>query len=217
MTREKLMTTMKRSIMTLYSGALDPYSHQVRIVLAEKGVSVDIVNVDDRHPCEDLVDLNPYNSLPTLVDRELVLYNAQIIMEYLDERFPHPPLLPVYPVSRAKSRLMIYRIERDWYNLVNIIDRHEAEAEAARAELKNALMTVIPVFANSPYFLSEDFTLVDCVIAPLLWRLPALGIELPYSGKAKPIAKYEERVFKRNAFQASLTDAERELRERHDV
>ncbi|OGO90069.1 MAG: stringent starvation protein A [Coxiella sp. RIFCSPHIGHO2_12_FULL_42_15] len=210
------MTTMKRSIMTLYSGAVDIYSHQVRIVLAEKGVSVDIVNVDDRHPCEDLVDLNPYNTLPTLVDRELVLYNAQIIMEYLDERFPHPPLLPVYPVSRAKSRLMIYRIERDWYNLVNMIERRDTEADAARLELKNALMTVIPVFSNSPYFLSEDFTLVDCVIAPLLWRLPALGIELPYSTKAKPVAKYEERVFKRNAFQASLTDSERELREKHD-
>lgn len=208
------MTMMKRSIMTLYSGALDIYSHQVRIVLAEKGVSVDIVNVDDRHPCEDLVDLNPYNTLPTLVDRELVLYNAQIIMEYLDERFPHPPLLPVYPVSRAKSRLMIYRIEHDWYNLVQIIERGEEGAESARQELKNALLTVIPVFANSPYFLSEDFTLVDCVIAPLLWRLPSLGIELPYGNKAKPIAKYEERVFKRTAFQASLTDAERELRER---
>lgn len=208
------MTMMKRSIMTLYSGALDIYSHQVRIVLAEKGVSVDIVNVDDRHPCEDLVDLNPYNTLPTLVDRELVLYNAQIIMEYLDERFPHPPLLPVYPVSRAKSRLMIYRIEHDWYNLVQIIERGEEGAESARQELKNALLTVIPVFSNSPYFLSEDFTLVDCVIAPLLWRLPSLGIELPYSTKAKPIAKYEERVFKRTAFQASLTDAERELRER---
>lgn len=208
------MTMMKRSIMTLYSGALDIYSHQVRIVLAEKGVSVDIVNVDDRHPCEDLVDLNPYNTLPTLVDRELVLYNAQIIMEYLDERFPHPPLLPVYPVSRAKSRLMIYRIEHDWYNLVQQIERGEEGADAARQELKNALMTVIPVFANSPYFLSEDFTLVDCVIAPLLWRLPALGIELPYSTKAKPIAKYEERVFKRTAFQASLTDSERELRDR---
>ena len=209
------MTMMKRSIMTLYSGALDIYSHQVRIVLAEKGVSVDIVNVDDTHPCEDLVDLNPYNTLPTLVDRELVLYNAQIIMEYLDERFPHPPLLPVYPVSRAKSRLMIYRIEHDWYNLVQVIERGTPErADEARLELKNALMTVIPVFSNSPYFLSEDFTLVDCVIAPLLWRLPALGIELPYANKAKAIAKYEERVFKRNAFQASLTEAERELRER---
>jgi len=211
------MTMMKRSIMTLYSGALDIYSHQVRIVLAEKGVSVDIINVDDQHPCEDLLELNPYNTLPTLVDRELVLYNAEIIMEYLDERFPHPPLLPVYPVSRAKSRLMIYRIEHDWYNLVGLIEKGSEQADQAREELKNALMSVIPVFANSPYFLSEDFTLVDCVIAPLLWRLPALDIDLPRTTKAKAIAKYEERVFKRNAFQASLTEAERELRETHDV
>lgn len=209
------MTMMKRSIMVLYSGSgpLDIHSHQVRIVLAEKGVSVDVVNVDEQHPSEDLADLNPYNTLPTLVDRELVLYNAQIIMEYLDERFPHPPLLPVYPVSRAKSRLMIYRIERDWYSLISLIQTGGTEADRAREELKNALITVIPVFANSPYFLSEDFTLVDCVIAPLLWRLPALGIELPGGNKAKPIVQYEERVFSRNAFQASLTDAERELRE----
>lgn len=210
------MTMMKRTIMTLYSGH-DPYSHQVRIVLAAKGVSVDIINVDDQHPCEDLVDLNPYNTLPTLVDRELVLYNAQIIMEYLDERFPHPPLLPVYPVSRAKSRLMIYRIEHDWYNLVQLIQRGGENAETAREELKNALLAVVPVFSNSPYFLSEDFTLVDCVIAPLLWRLPTLGIELPLTSKAKAIAKYQERVFERSAFQASLTESERELRELHEL
>lgn len=203
---------IRRSVMTLYSGASDIYSHQVRIVLAEKNVSVDIVNVDERHPCEDLADLNPYNSLPTLVDRELVLYNSQIIMEYLDERFPHPPLLPVYPVARAKSRLMVYRIKGDWYSLVDIIEQGEEGVDRAREELRNALLTVVPVFANSPYFLSEDFTLVDCVIAPLLWRLPALGIELPLASKAKAIAKYEKRIFDRPAFQVSLTDAEREFR-----
>ncbi len=115
------MTILKRAIMTLYSGDLDIYSHQVRIVLAEKGVNVDIVNVDENHPCEDLLELNPYNTLPTLVDRELVLYQARVVMEYLDERFPHPPLLPVYPVARAKSRLMIYRIDRDWYSLYKTI------------------------------------------------------------------------------------------------
>ncbi len=203
---------MKRTIMTLYSGALDIYSHQVRIVLAEKGVSVDILNVDENHPCEDLIDLNPYNTLPTLVDRELVLYNAQVIMEYLDERFPHPPLLPVYPVSRAKSRLMMYRIQRDWYSLVNTILNGSGDAvNEAREELKGALTSVVPVFANSPYFLSEDFTLVDCVIAPLLWRLPDLSIKLPRSAKA--IGQYEERVFNRDAFQASLTESERELRD----
>lgn len=203
---------LKHSIMTLYSGPLDIYSHQVRIVLAEKGVSVDVLNVDENHPSEDLIDLNPYNSLPTLVDRELVLYNSQVIMEYLDERFPHPPLLPVYPVSRAKSRLMIYRIERDWYKLLDVVENGTPkQADSAREDLKNALMTVIPVFANTPYFLSDDFTLVDCCIAPLLWRLPHLNIEFPKSAKA--IKKYENRVFERESFQASLTEAERELRE----
>lgn len=210
------MTMLKRSIMTLYSGPLDIYSHQVRIVLAEKGVSVDVLNVDENHPCEDLIDLNPYNSLPTLVDRELVLYNSRVIMEYLDERFPHPPLLPVYPVSRAKSRLMMHRIERDWYKLIAAIENGtQKQADAAREDLQNALTTVIPVFANAPYFLSDDFTLVDCCIAPLLWRLPHLNVKLPRS--AKSIAKYEDRVFKRDSFQASLTEAERELREANEL
>jgi RNA polymerase-associated protein len=202
---------LKRSVMTLYSGALDIYSHQVRIVLAEKGVSVDILNVDSNHPCEDLYELNPYNTLPTLVDRELVLYNAQVIMEYLDERFPHPPLLPVYPVSRAKSRLMNYRIERDWYSLLPKIEQGDA---AAREELKNGIVSIAAVFGEMPYFLSEEFTLVDCCIAPLLWRLPQYGIELPRNAKA--IFEYQERVFNRESFQVALTEAEREVRERDD-
>lgn len=203
---------LRRSVMTLYSGALDIYSHQVRIVLAEKGVSVDVVNVDTNHPSEDLIELNPYNSLPTLVDRDLVLYQASIIMEYLDERFPHPPLLPVYPVARAKSRLMMYRIERDWYSLMKQIeaDMDGDEAELARRELANGLVALAPVFAEMPYFLSEDFSLVDCWIAPLLWRLPSLGVEL--SSKAKSIFTYEEKVFARDSFQASLSESERELR-----
>lgn len=204
---------IKRSVMTLYSGALDIKSHQVRIVLAEKGVSVDVLNVDVNHPNEDLAELNPYNTLPTLVDRELVLYNAQVIMEYLDERFPHPPLLPVYPVARAKNRLMMYRIERDWYSLYYKIDSNAPDADQARKELQDSLLTLAPVFADSPYFLSDEFTLVDCTIVPLLWRLPALGINLPNTTGTKAINKYCERVFKRESVQASLTEAERELRE----
>lgn len=207
---------LKRSIMTLYSNPVDICSHQVRIVLAEKGVSVDVLNVDANHPNEDLLDLNPYNSVPTLVDRELVLYNSPIIMEYLDERFPHPPLLPVYPVARAKCRLMMFRIDHDWCRLLEAIEKGTPkQADVAREELKNGLMTVVPVFAHSPYFLSDDFTLVDCVMAPLLWRLPHLGVILPKNAKA--IFKYEERIFKRESFQASLTEAERELREAHDL
>ncbi len=208
------MTILKRAIMTLYSGDLDIYSHQVRIVLAEKGVNVDIVNVDENHPSEDLLELNPYNSLPTLVDRELVLYEARVVMEYLDERFPHPPLLPVYPVARAKSRLMIYRIDRDWYSLYkNILSGNVKVAKTARTELKNGLISLAPVFADSPYFLSEEFTLVDCCIAPLLWRLSYLDIEIPQTSNAKPVRDYMNRIFKRESFQASLTEAEMEFRE----
>lgn len=208
------MTILKRSIMTLYSGDLDIYSHQVRIILAEKGVNVDIINVDENHPNEDLLELNPYNTLPTLVDRELVLYQARVVMEYLDERFPHPPLLPVYPVARAKSRLMIYRIDRDWYSLYKtILSGNPKAAKSARAELKDGLISLSPVFADSPYFLSEEFTLVDCCIAPLLWRLPSLDIELPSNASTKSVRDYMNRLFKRESFQASLTEAEQELRD----
>lgn len=202
--------------MTLYSGALDIYSHQVRIVLAEKGVNVDVLNVDENHPCEDLLQLNPYNTLPTLVDRDLVLYNARVIMEYLDERFPHPPLLPVYPVARAKSRLMAYRVKMDWYSLVDKIQSNDpVVADAAREELRSGLIALQPVFAETPYFLSQDFTLVDCIIAPLLWRLPLYGIDIPANVKA--IHQYQDRVFSRDAFQASLSEAEREIREPHAI
>ncbi|NUY57248.1 stringent starvation protein A [Salinivibrio sp. MA351] len=202
----------KRSVMTLFSDASDLYSHQVRIVLAEKGVSVEIELVDPNNLPEDLVDLNPYNSVPTLIDRELALYNADIIMEYLDERFPHPPLMPVYPVARAQSRLMMYRIKRNWYTLVDQIMQGSAdEADKARKQLREELLALAPVFAEDPYFLSEEFSLVDCYLAPLLWRLPALGIELTGQG-SKQVKDYMTRLFERDSFLASLTEAEREMR-----
>jgi RNA polymerase-associated protein len=203
----------KRSIMTLYSGSLDIYSHRVRIVLAEKGVSVEVINADlnDKDKLEDLLELNPYGNTPTLVDRELVLYDANIIMEYLDERFPHPPLMPVYPVARAKTRLMIYRIDREWSELVRKIEHgKQAESQAACKELRNYLIKLAPVFNNSAFFLNEDFSLVDCCIAPILWRLPMWGITLP--PEAKAVSKYAERIFLRDSFQASLTEAEQDLR-----
>ena len=205
----------KRSIMTLYSGSTDIYSHQVRIVLAEKGVNYEVLDVDPENKPEDLADLNPYNAVPTLVDRDLVLYEAQIIMEYLDERFPHPPLMPVYPVSRARSRLMIHRIEKDWYSLLKLITSPKAadsRKEKARKELRDALITLAPVFSDTNYFLSEEFTLVDCCLAPLLWRLEMLGIELTGKGAA-PVKAYMERIFERESFKASLTTLEYEMRE----
>jgi RNA polymerase-associated protein len=201
--------------MTLYSGDMDLHSHRVRIVLAEKDVTVDILSVSSHSLPEDLIHLNPYNTLPTLVDRDLVLYESDIIMEYLDERFPHPPLLPVYPVARAKSRLMMHRIEQDWYSLVEKIEGpNKKDAENARKELTESLLKLAPVFDDAPFFLSEEFRLVDCCIIPILWRLPKLGITLP--AKGKPILTYAKRMFKRPSFQASLSEAERELKTSHD-
>ncbi|MDF3054094.1 MAG: stringent starvation protein, partial [Gammaproteobacteria bacterium] len=198
------MTSLKRSVMTLYSGATSLHSHRVRIVLAEKGVTVDILNVDEEHPPEDFLDINPYHTLPTLVDRDLVLYQSNIIMEYLDERFPHPPLLPVYPVARAKSRLMMHRIEQDWYTLADIIlQGNDTQAAAARKELEESLTKLAPVFADAHYFLSDEFTMVDCCIIPLLWRLPSLGIKL--SARGKPALDYAKRMFAREPFQLSMT------------
>jgi RNA polymerase-associated protein len=202
----------KRSVMTLFSGPTDIFSHQVRIVLAEKGVSVEIEQVEMDHLPQDLIDLNPYRTVPTLVDRELTLFESRIIMEYLDERFPHPPLMPVYPVARGESRLMMHRIENDWYSLLRKIEQGSAaEADAARKQLREELLAIAPIFSYMPYFKSEEFSLVDCYLAPLLWRLPVLGIELSGTG-SKELKGYMTRVFERDAFLASLTEPEREMR-----
>jgi len=210
------MSVVKRSVMTLFSSALDIHSHRVRIVLAEKGVTVDVLNIDIEVPPEEMIELNPYGTVPTLLDRDLVLYQTNIIMEYLDERFPHPPLLPVYPVARAKSRLMVHRIEQDWYSLLDKIENgNKKEADTARTELRDNLVSLAPVFADSEFFLSEEFSLVDCTISPLLWRLPKLGISLP--SQAKAVEKYAQRMFERASFQASLSESEREIREKHDA
>ena len=196
-----------------YSDPADHYSHRVRIVLAEKGVSAEIINVDkDRYPAK-LLEVNPYASLPTLVDRDLALYESTVVMEYLDERYPHPPLLPVYPVARANSRLLIHRIQRDWCAQVDLIldPRSKEPARAlARKELRESLTGVSPLFADKPYFLSDELSLVDCCLLPILWRLPILGIELPKPAKA--LLDYMERQFAREAFQGSLSPAERDMR-----
>jgi RNA polymerase-associated protein len=198
--------------MMLYSDSLCPYSHRARIVLAEKGINVEVQYVDSANLPEDLIDLNPYQTLPTLVDRDLVLYDARVIMEYLDERFPHPPLMPVDPVSRAKSRLVMYRIERDWFSLLPDLESSgEKKSAKARQMLSESLTASAEVFAAMPFFLSEEFTLVDACLVPLLWRLPKYGVELPTA--AKPVLQYAERIFSRSSFQDSLSEAERELRE----
>lgn len=205
------ITANKRPVMTLFSAADDMFSHQVRIVLAEKGVTVDILQVTQDNLPEDLYEVNPYGSLPTLLDRELALYQADIIMEYLDERFPHPPLMPVYPVARGQARLMMHRIEKDWYSLAHRIFENKGDVSSARQELKEGLLAIAPLFGEAPFFMSEEFGLVDCYMAALLWRLPVLGIELAGAG-SKELKNYMTRIFERDAFQASLTDAEREIR-----
>ncbi len=202
----------RRAVMTLFSAPTDPWSHRARLVLAEKGIAIDIVTVDAGKLPEDLLDINPYHSLPTLVDRDLVLYDSRVIIDYLDERFPHPPLMPIDPVTRAQFRVALYRVERDWYAMAADIeaDPHGKTAAQSRKVLGEAIAASAEVFKAKPFFLSDEFSLVDASIAPILWRLPRFGIELP--PQAQPIVKYMNAIFSRPAFRASLTDAERSMR-----
>ena len=201
----------RRSVMSLYSDPTDPASHAVRFVLAEKAINVEIHHVTVENKPEDLNDLNPYSAILTLVDRELVLYEAQIIMEYLDERFPHPPLMPVDPVARACNRLYRYRLQRDFYALVDDLESSDrGVSNAARKSLRDHLSALAPIFAQKPYFMSDDYSLVDCYLAPILWRLPAYGVRLP--GQAKALQTFADRLFDREAFAQSLTESEHELR-----
>jgi len=205
----------KRASMTLFSDPRDHYSHRVRMVLCEKGVSVDVVDVDPSQMPEDLSEINPYGTLPTLLDRDLVLYKSTVIMEYLDERFPHPPLLPVYPVARAQCRLLMHRIELDWSKRVDVLMAgrgRETAMDKARKELRESLAAIAPVFADRPFFMNEDFTLVDCFVAPILWRLNALDLKLS-ARQLKPIQRYMTNMFERDTFQESLTEPEVDMRE----
>jgi RNA polymerase-associated protein len=201
----------RTDVMTLFSKADDPWSHRTRIVLAEKSVHVETIDVQEGNLPADLLDLNPYRSIPTLVDRELVLYDSRIIMEYLDERFPHPPLMPVDPVTRAQFRLALYRIERDWYSLAEQInDPDKKLAQKAKKTLRDSILASAEVFKAKPYFLSDEFSLVDATIAPILWRLPAWEIDL--GTQAPAITKYAHLIFSRPAFRQSLSRVEQEMR-----
>ncbi len=207
------MLLSQRSTIGLYTDPAALESHRVRLVLAEKGINVEVVEVEpDGVQPEDLADLNPYAETPTLVDRDLALYDARVICEYLDERFPHPPLMPIDPVSRAKAKLVISRIERDWYALLTQLEQQDKRRRAAlRRELAESLAASADVFAaGTPYFLSEEITMMDCTLAPLLWRLSHYGVELP--AEAEAISAYAERLFEREPFQASLTAAEQAMR-----
>jgi len=209
-----MTTVTKRSGMTLFSDPACHYCHRVRIVLAEKGVTVDIEDIDPGNVSDELVELNPYATVPTLVDKDLSLYESKVMMEYLDERFPHPPLLPVYPVARALHRQFMHRIEKDWCDKVDQIQKKGGTkaGDTARKELRDSFLGVAPIFAEQPYFMHDEFTLVDCCLAPLLWRFDMLGIKLPNSKQAKPLLAYMQRLFDRPAFVASLTEAELEMK-----
>ncbi|HET6545294.1 MAG TPA: glutathione S-transferase N-terminal domain-containing protein [Rhodanobacteraceae bacterium] len=203
------LSQRSRTVLTLYSARDCVHCHRVRLVLAAKGVVFDHVPVDLDDPPEDLLDLNPYNSVPTLVDRDLVLYDTSVICEYLDERYPHPPLMPVDPLSRARLRLAVVRIENDWLTLVDQIDEGGRVADAARKTLRDDLIKNIPAFKASRFFLSSEMSLADCALAPLIWRLDALGIQLPR--EASIIHDYGDRIFRNPGFTRSLTPEEKTL------
>lgn len=196
-----------------YSDPLCQYSHRVRLVLSEKDVSVDLIDVVQGELPEALGEINPYGTVPTLFDRDLALYDSMVILEYLDERYPHPPLLPAYPVARANTRMLAHRVQRDWCAQADLIldpKTKETARNKARKELRESLVGVAPVFSSMPFFMSEELTLVDCSLLPLLWRLPELQVDLPRA--AQPLLDYMSRNFARAEFQASLSEQERMMR-----
>ncbi|BAW81118.1 glutathione S-transferase [Candidatus Nitrosoglobus terrae] len=199
----------KRTTTTLFSDPLCPVCHRTRIVIAEKNIPIDIINVDPNNPPEELILLNPYNSVPTLIDRDLTLYESKVIMEYFDERFPHPPLMPIDPISRARIRLTLHRVDLEWYRLLGSHPYFNISLKARKA-LAEDLTILSPVFERAHFFMSEEFSLLDAALGALLWRLPVLEIKLP--SQAKFIESYANRIFSRDSFQRSLSDAEREMR-----
>jgi RNA polymerase-associated protein len=199
-----------RTVLTLYTLADDIQCHRTRLVLAAKGVSYDRVEVDPGRPPEDLIDLNPYGTTPTLVDRDLTLYDTAVVCEYLDERYPHPPLMPIDPLSRARLRLASVRIEKDWLPEVDTIREGGRPADAARKRLREQLLASLPLFKASKFFLNPEMSLADCLVAPVVWRLPWLGVDLGRDGK--PILDYGERLFHSQGFARSLTADEKAMR-----
>ncbi len=199
-------------MMTLYSSPIGCDSHRARIALAEKDITASIIDVDFTRPPDDFLALSQNQTLPTLVDRDLVLSDARVIMEYLDERFPHPPLLPLDPVNRARFRLLLARIDRDWYNLLPILEGNDStERNRARTRLTDDLNAVNDLFSDAkPYFRSDNFSMVDCTMAPLLWRLSHYGIALSPNSRALEV--YANALFNRKSFQDSLTTPEKHLR-----
>ncbi|GAB5604731.1 glutathione S-transferase N-terminal domain-containing protein [Sideroxyarcus sp. TK5] len=198
-------------MMTLYSGTTDPYSHRCRFVLFEKGMDFEVIDVDVFNMPEDLAVMNPYNKVPVLVERDLILYEANIINEYIDERFPHPQLMPPDPVMRARARLFLHRFEQELFCHIEGLESNNAKAqEKARAAVQSNLTQIAPIFAKQKFMLGDEFSMLDVAIAPLLWRLEHYGIQLDKD--ATPMMKYAERLFSRQGFIEALTPAEKAMR-----
>ena len=201
-----------RSVISIYSVSDSYDSHRIRFLLKTKNISsIDVIEVDPLNPPEDLIHINPYLSTPTVVDRDLALYGTTVITEYLDERYPHPPLMPPDPVTRAKLRLYTYRMEKDWLKYIPILEGSDEEKKKqARTEVFEKLSSSVELFSETKFFLSGDMTLVDTCLAPFLWRLEHYGIdweELP-----KPIRTYAHMIFRKEAFKQSVSEQEREVR-----
>ncbi len=202
--------TSRKSAMTLFSSPACIMSHCARLVVYEKGVPAEVEFFDPNDPPEDLLELNPNGNAPTFVERDLVLYDARIIMEYLDERFPHPALHQMDPVSRANARMLIKRIDQEWYPLLDdVLVNGDKKAAKSKKMLRESLMAAAPVFEATPYFMSEEYSLIDCAMAPFLWRLPSIGVDIASLGKG--ITAYANRLFSRRAFQESLSREEKDM------
>ena len=199
-----------RNALTLYTTVDDIQCHRARLVLAAKAVSYERVLVDRADPPQDLIDLNPYGSTPTLIDRDLTLFDTAVVCEYIDERYPHPPLMPIDPQSRARLRVAAVRIEKDWLPEIATIRTGGRPADAARTRLREQLLSTVPLFKASNFFLNTEMSLADCLVAPVVWRLPWLGVELGREGK--PIVDYGERLFHSQGFARSMTDDEKAMR-----
>jgi len=203
-------------MMALYCSENCLNCHRVRFVLAEKGINVEIIHVEqDRAATADLAELNPYGETPTLVDRDMVLYGTWVVTEYLDERYPHPPLMPVDPVSRSRLRLVMYRMYRDWIDAGKIIETSGGQKKiaATRKRLQESFLASDDLFGLTPFILNEELSLADCALTPLLWRLPAYGVEIT-PRNAPNLTRYMDHMFRRDSFQRSLTESERLMRER---
>jgi RNA polymerase-associated protein len=199
-------------MMVLYSGTTCPFSQRCRLVLFEKGMDFEIKDVDLFKKPEDINVMNPYGQVPILVERDLTLYESNIINEYIDERFPHPQLMPADPVMRARARLFLFNFERELFVHVQTIENtnNQKAIDKGKLLIRDRLTQLAPILLKSKYMLGDEFSMLDVAIAPLLWRLDHYGIDLPKS--AAPLMKYAERIFSRPAYIEALTPSEKVMR-----